>query len=240
MIPLDNIIDFRNIKNMKELTVILDSLHDQGFGYFNKHNAHKTKIDKLVIKRNTLNIEESKYRSEIDNLKNLKDYNEIQNKINDIFSKWSSDDKIMEYINTFTITPIGVGKTPDTTHTKDKIIIEWYKFKKRYNLKDDFEPNATVKFYNLDKKTIKINFGTNYKFEQFYKLLYNEDCPNLDKIYIGDWVDLGKIKMKKYQNGNVELDGDLVSYKEYFYKYLVNARWHKNVIILYNNKITKF
>jgi hypothetical protein len=147
----------------------------------------------------------------------------------------------MEYINTFSITPTSVGKTPDTSNNKDNVIIDWWKFKKRYNLKDEFEPNSTVKFYNLDKKTIKINFGKNYNFEQFYKLLYNENCPDLDKIYfLGDWADLGKIKMKKYQNGNVELDGDLVLYKEYFYKYLVNARWHKNIIILYNNKITKF
>lgn len=241
-------IDFRHIKNENELKIILNSLRDQGFGSFDDYKAHNYKIDRMINYANKFNIEQSKYRQYTENLYNLKDYTEIENKLQSIFSNYSEIDKIKEYLDIFSIRPNIELKLPDVnTYQQEDNIIQWIKFKNKLNLKDNnFIPGKTIKYYDLDKKTIKISFVRDYtqpyKFQKFYELLFNKKLRN-DKDYdeilrtnVGIWLDLDEIQFKTYQNGTAEIGGNISQLKQLYYEKISKNTYYNYNIIIYNNK----
>jgi len=230
-------IDFRHIKNENELKIILNSLRDQGFGSFDDYKAHNYKIDRMINYANKFNIEQSKYRQYTENLYNLKDYTEIENKLQSIFSNYSEIDKIKEYLDIFYVSPTIKLKLPDVnTYQQEDNIIQWVKFKTKLNLKDiNFIPGKTINFYDLDKKTIKIRYKENYEFQRLYELLFNKKCKDYKDDY-GTWIDLDEIQIKLYQNGLAELSGNISQLKKYYYVELSKNTYYNYNIIIYNNK----
>lgn len=235
-----NTIDFRNIKNQDELDVIFKSLSDQGFGYMSTYKIHNDKIKHIINKANKYDIESNKHSRETSELYKLKNYNDIESQAEKIFSKWSPDDKINEYLNMFGVISTIEVQYP-SSNPSDKELIRWFKFKLKFKLKDsDFSSWERVYYYDLDKKTIKITFGDNkWDFRRMYTLLYKKECPEFSNKPIGVWVDLDNIQIKFYVNGNAELSGDVESYKKYQYEYLKNQTYATN-IIKYNNKMEIF
>lgn len=237
-------INFRNIKNYEELEIVLNSLKNQNFGYFNDYNAHNHKIDHLINNANKLNLDESKYQQYTRNLYNLKDYAEIENKLQSIFSNFSEVDKIKEYLNTFRIIANVQFKIPEKNKDDYKRIIDWFNFKTKFNLKDvDFLPDINLYYYNLDKKTIKISFNHPYKFKNFYELIFNkklDSSKNWDYILKNNfsiWIDMDEIQLKIYQNGTAEIGGNISQLKKYYYdEYISKNNYYNYNIVTYNNK----
>ena len=117
-------------------------------------------------------------------------------------------------------------------------IIDWVKFKKKFNLKDEFGASENVYIYDLDRKSLKIYFGDNYNkydFVKFYKIIFNEEVENPLENKVGVWQNLGKIEVKHFQNGNTEIRGDISKFKEYYYKD-IKSKVYNHTIIRYNKK----
>jgi len=223
------------IKNLADLERVYELLDQQGFGYTGSWKAHEQKVQRIIDKANTLGLDYSSTLKS-DNLP-LKDYSEIEKNITAYFSKFGADDKIKEFLNKFYLQEDARGRTPYSSSTDTKEIIEWVTFKTKYGLKDEFGRGNTVDVYYLDKPTIKVRFGDNYNrydFNKFYKLIFNEECIEIDANYSG-WQDLGKIEIKLFQNGNLAMKGDLKKIKEYHYNYLKNTK-NSNMVIRYNKK----
>lgn len=240
-------IDFRNIKNSDELEIVLKSLNNQGFGYFDDYKAHNYKIERMISYANKLQVDSSKYTQYTRDLFKLKDYNEIDKKLQSIFSNFSEIDKIKEFLDTFNIVPNTEFKIPSKNSDEYKKIIDWFNFKTKFNLKDaNFIPDKTLYYYNLDKNTIKIRFktdySTSYNFQKFYEILFNkklDPSKKWDNILIdniGIWIDMDEIQLKIYQNGTAEISGNISQLKKYYYDELSKNTYYNYNIIIYNNK----
>jgi len=238
--------DFKipKITNYEELEIVLDSLSNQGFGSFGRSwEHHNNKIDSLIRNANTLNLNIPDSLTK--DLRNKKDYNDVELEAKKYFSSFNSDDKIYEYINNyFSIKYDDKSKAPGSNNDRINEVIEWVNFRIKYNLNDkdfkNFEHQYTNTYiYNLDKKTIKINFSDESTFRSFYKLIYEEECAPFDKHSnsFGEWYNLGKIEIKQFQNGTVTLRGDLSKLKNYYYKYLTQKQiYNSNYVVYYKNK----
>lgn len=224
------------IKTEEDLKRVYDLLSDQGFGYQNSWKAHQSKVEHIINSENTLGIKVDSHVKD-DNMK-LKDYGIIGKNVKKYFSKFNSDDKIFEYINTFRLNHDARGKTPNCSRGEAKEIVEWVNFKNKYNLKDEFGCSDYIDVYNLDTNTIKLYFGESYnmyEFARFYELLFGEKCSEIEKT-VGIWQDLGKIEIKYFQNGNVGVKGDLKKLKDYYYRDLKKSRHHSHIVVRYNKK----
>jgi len=234
------------INSEKDLDTIFSALYDQGFGYVqNQDRFHKNKIEKLIQKYNTLRVDvpQSFYS---DSYK-IKNYSEADNVISSHFSKIKPDDKIFELIKSiFSLKFDDRAKLPQLENDNIIEVIEWFKFKERYNLNDkDFKSYihtrsyTNVDVYNFDKKFIKISFGKDSgQFETFYNLIFNEKCKEVENK-VGAWQDLGKIEIKQFLNGTANIRGDIDKIKEYYYNELITHTFYNNLYIIYYNKNIK-
>jgi len=235
------------IKNKDDLKKILKFLDNQGFGitsvqHPDDYTLNNYKINKIIDNANILNIKINNRNNLFSELSKLNNYSDMVTTANNYFSKFNSKDKIKEFIDIFYIQEDEYCKVPSHTYPGKKEIIEWFNFKTKYDLNDDYNDN--VYYYNLDKNFLKIKFGDNkYEFEKFYKLLYNEESSEFEhskygKNIYGTWINLGKIEIKFFQTGNVNIKGDLASLREYYYEYLTSKNNnYTNYIIKYNGKI---
>lgn len=228
------------IKSYDELKELFDLIQDQGFSYLDAYKAHNSKVSHIINKNNTLNIKvDDNFQRE---LYDLNSYEEIDKKAKEYFSKFSSVDKINELLNSFNLKSDGNGRAPSNWSEPGEII-KWIKFRKKYNLKDEYKPWAHVFYYNLDKNILKIKFPEhgNYDFRALYQLVFNEKCDDILNAYnrsYGRWYNIGKISIKFYQNGNADIKGNLDKFKEYYYKYLKSLK--RDIVIKYKGKIEKF
>ena len=227
---------FQNINNRAELKQLLDFLEEQGFGHMREWEIHDKKVDSLISKANKLNL--AYPNSFKERFYKLDDYNEITKELEKHFSQFSVDDKIMEYLIKFNLLTDKSIQTPSRLWPDKKEVIEWFKFKKKLGLKDEFSKGNYVNFYNLDKKTLKINFGNEgWYFEDLYKAVFNEECAEFNyRVITGRWENLGKIEIKLYANGNADIKGDLTKLKEYYYQYITDKP-NRHLIIKYNGKL---
>jgi hypothetical protein len=233
------------IKNIDDLKKILKFLSDQGFNVSESgYNLNEYKINRIIDRANVLDVTIPRRDDLYSELSKLGNYSDMINAANKYFSKFSSKDKIKEYINTFYVQEDDIGKVASHNSPSTKEIIEWFNFKTKYNLNDDFSGN--IYYYNLDKNILKIRFGNNNNsdFERFYKLVYNEDCNELttaiygkkigpgqvDYNKYGVWQNLGKIEIKFLQNGNANLKGDLTDIREYNYQHLIDRTYGTHMI----------
>ena len=223
------------IKSRDDLKKIIKFLDDNGFGYLSEHELHEKKIAHIISNANTFNIKyDDKLKS---NLYKLTNYADIEKEAKQFFTKFNVTDKIKEYIKIFSIQSDASCSTPWTRpDTKD--VIAWVEFKKKYNLKDEFNPSTRIYYYNLDKNYIKVSFGSykTYEFKHLYKLIFNEDCVDFSDKKYGGWINLGKIEIKFFQNGYANLKGDLKKLKEYYYQYIKTKIYNDSHIIKYNDK----
>lgn len=223
------------IKTRAQLKMVIDGLSEQGFGYYvGDWKAHEYKVNNLIHKNNTLGIEENKFKSELNELvSDMTNYDEIDKTIKKFFQRFKPDDKIKELLNHYYLKPEASCIKPSHSSASKKEITDWVKFKRRYNIKGepDFDWSADV--YNLDKNFIKVNdYDSKYDFEKLYKLLFNEEPNDFSLKNLGDWQDLGKIQIKVFANGSINIKGDLDQLKSYLYKEIRNF----DCIIYYNNK----
>lgn len=225
-----------SIKNQADLKQILKFLDDQGFGYIGEWDLHQKKVDHIINKNNTFHITvDPKLKS---TMKDLVDYDEIDKEVKNYFSKFNVDDKIFEFIKMFSLVEDDECATPwNNPEVKD--IVTWVNFKKKYNLKDEFGSHNMVRFYNLDKNYLKINFGQykSYGFKQFYKLIFGEECKEFDTDKkTGIWQNIGKIEIKFFLKGGANIKGDLTKIREYYYRDMTN-KIYGHTIIKYNGKV---
>jgi len=232
---MENKIDIHNIKTHSELKEILKSLDDQGFGYHTEWEAHNKKIDKLISKNNSLNIDYDKKIKE--KLNKLDNYEEIESEIKKYFSGFNDDDKIYELLNKFYISSDISIITPSFNWPDTNQIREWFAFRKKLNLKDEFGTGNNVSYYNLDKNFLKIHYPSygSWDFKILYKLIFGEDPLEFSEKRAGIWTDLGKIEIKFFMKTGPNIKGDLTKLKNYYYNILKKNRY--NTIIKYNNKI---
>jgi len=236
------------IRNKEDLKKILKFIDDQGFNinavkYPSDTSLNDYKINRIIDKANTLSVTIPNKEKLYSELSKLNNYSDMINAANNYFSKFSSKDKIKEFIDTFYVQEDDIGKVASHSYPSTKEIIEWFNFKTKYNLDDNYNDN--VYYYNLDKNILKIRFGDkSNEFQKFYKLLYNEDCNKItssrygrklspgevDDAKFGVWQNLGKIEIKFLQNGNVNLKGDLTELREYNYQHLLERTYGTHVI----------
>jgi hypothetical protein len=225
------------IKNKSDLKILLKFLESQGFGHQSDYEFHRRKVDSILFDSNKLGVKyDDSFKTKIHN---LDDYDEAKKLADQFFSKFGVDDKVLEYLNTFYIKEDSLGKTPSFSRPSEKDVLEWFKFKTKYDIKDEsvFKSYESVHVYDLDKNLIKINFGEykSWEFKRLYYLIFNEDCIDFNERKVGDWINIGKIEIKFFANGNAAIKGDLAKFKEYYYKYLKGERWGHR-IIFYNKK----
>lgn len=227
------ILSGQTVNSEAELKYILDFLEKQGFGYFREWDHHQKKIEKIIRESNTLNV---KYNSDFDReMMRLNDYIIVKQKSIEFFSKFNPIDKINELMTKFYIIEDDSCRPPSYSYPSNNDVIKWVQFRLKYNLKDEFEPSDYVKYYNLDKKILKIHYGEHNEFTQLYRLLYNEECKDFPNK-TGDWFDIGKLEIKFFANGNANIKGDLKPFTDYYYKYLLSKKYNHNIIV-YNKKI---
>jgi len=207
----------KKIKSRKELDDLFKQISDQGFGYLNSYEAHLRKISTIKSDANKLNVSD---RGTNDLIDDNDSYLNISKKLNKHFSRFSNDDKILEYLNKFFMISDNISY-PSGGSTK-KIIKEWIIFKRKYKIpKDPDNPSYNIQFYDFDKSFIKIHDYSYswYDFNHLYKLLYNKE-PNIDignKPSSGKWYDLGEIQIKYFQNGTMNIKGNIEKIKKMFY-----------------------
>lgn len=220
------------IKSRSELKKLLKSLEEQGFGYQYDWNFHNRKVDEIISNANKLGV---KLDSEIkEKLSRLDNYDEIEKEANKFFSKYNPEDKIFELFNNIYLSEDDVGRIP-YSRPDNKEVIEWFKFRKKYNLLDIYNPGTNFHAYNLDKNMLKIRCDETYKFRELYKLILNEECLEFNSKY-GVWQNLGKIEIKLFMNNYANIKGPgLKEFKNYYYKYIKNKDYGNNIII-YNKK----
>ena len=226
-------LDFRNIKNEKELDQVFDIIRDQGFYISGKYEAHRNKLQSIISKANTLNVKvDQKFENEI---YRMSDYVEAEKMAKEYFSKIKPDDKIKEYIDYYHVITDDAAKTPSLINPSSNEIINWVNFRIKYKLKDGvYQPESTIKIYNLDKKILKISYGKDYDFEQLYILLYGEN-PNSFSSKNNGWMDLGKFELKVFANGNANIKGDLEPFMKYFLDY-IRKMFYQISLVTYKGK----
>ena len=229
-----------NIKNREELNKIFNIIYKQGFNYINSYNNHTAKIDNIKSKANPLNITGKDY-----NLHKLydddDDYSTITKKLTTYYSQFGTDLKIDEYFNLFYMKADDTGSFPGSSPRRSDSE-KWIKFKKKNNIRQDPPDNTRqIYYYNFDKSYIKLNDIDSYswyKFENLYFYLYNKK-PNKIKRHTNKWYDLGEIQVKFFQNGSMNLKGNIESIIQYFLKEKINTI--NNVILIkYKNKYTYY
>lgn len=214
----------KRIKSRKDLDDIFKELGNQGFGYLNSYDAHRNKISSLKADNNKLNVSDNDVDNIIDNDDS---YLIISKKLKKHYSKYSIDDKIKEYLNKFYIVPDAMIKFPYGGSTKTDVK-NWIIFKRKYKIPKDPE-NSThnVQFYNLDKSFLKIHdysFSW-YDFKSLYKLLYDKE-PDINignNAHTNKWYDLGEIQLKYFQNGSINIKGNIEKLKNIYYNGLKNT-----------------
>ena len=226
------------IKTRAQLKMIIDGLESQGFGYYvGDWKAHDYKVNSIIRKNNTLGIKEDTFMGELTKeVEKLTNYSEIEKIVKNFLKKFKPDDKINELLNNFYLKPETVVRQPSSSHPGRKEIIEWVKFKRKYGIKGEPNFNWNVSVYNLDKNFVKISFfGEHYekkpKFTNLYELIYGEE-PNEWSAKMGGWQDLGKIEVKIFQNGSMNIKGDIKELKKRLYD---NINRH-DCVIFYNKK----
>ena len=228
------------IKTRSQLSAVLDGLQEQDFGYISDYKLHDNKVNHIINTANKFNIDDRKFRSELNKLVyDVDSYDEIKKIVINYFKRYAPDDKIKELLNHFYLKPEAFARVPTHGYTDKNEIISWYRFRKKYGIKDEPNFGYEVRVYNLDKNILKINGFKEYSpygrskhdFIQLYKLIFNEE-PNEIHSKMGGWQDMGKIKIKVYLNGNMDIKGDLKRFKEYLYKSIRKS----DCIIIYNGK----
>ena len=230
--------EIESIKTKQELKRILKFLDDQGFGHISEYDLHDRKVNNIIYKENKLRVEYNRGKLD-EELKGLTNYDDINNVVNNFFSKFNPDDKIFELIKKIYIQEDDRCQTPSYSYPSANDIIAWVTFKTKYNLKDEFNGSQYISYYNLDKNTIKITFyDRKSEISQLYELIFGEECKefSISKKY-GEWINLGKIDIKVYKNNYADLRGDITKIKEYNYKSLINDNHYGSIVIKYNGKV---
>lgn len=223
------------IKTKADLDQLLKFLDREGFGYMSSWDFHNKKVNHIISNANKLDVKyENKFKEK---LQSLTDYEEMEKLSNEYFSKFSNKDKIFELFNNFYLQEDDLGKVPSMSpDTND--VINWYKFRKKYNLLDDFKSWTNIYVYNFDKSFIKFRFSdySSYEFKRLYKLILGEECGDFDAKRAGIWQDVGKLEIKLFSNNNANIKGaGLKEFKENYYQYIKNQK-NASYIIIYNKK----
>lgn len=222
------ILSGQTINSEAELKYILNFLDKQGFGYFSSWEHHQRKIEDIISNANTLQV---KYDDDFKRkLMNVNDYIAAKKQADEFFSKFNPDDKINELLNKFSIISDDTSSPPSYNYANNNDVIKWVNFRLKWNLKDEFSPGDRVYYYNLDKNYLKINYGENYEFKELYRLIYGEEIKDVSLNKIGDWIDIGKIEIKFFANGNANIKGDIQKFRDYYYKDIISKKYHHNVI----------
>lgn len=227
------------IKTREQLNMVLKGLDDQGFlSYASDWKAHDRKIETIIRKNNTLGIDEKKFKGELtEKVEKLTNYSEIEKIVSSYFTKFKPDDKINELLDNFYLSPDVVVRQPSTSYPDRNEIIAWVKFKRKYGIKGEPNFNWNVSLYNLDKNFVKVNISSDYwvtegRFTELYELIYGEVPKGWSAKNKGDWQDLGKIEVKLFQNGTMNIKGDIKDLKKRLYDNI--SRY--DTIIIYNKK----
>jgi len=226
------------IKNKEDLKKILKFISDQGFRIRDSdYNLHDEKIGSIINRANKLNLEldDTQKRKIREELSKIENYSDMVKAADTYFSRFNSEDKIFEVLKWFYLQADELGKIPSHYSPNSKEIVEWFMFKTKHNLTDDYF--GSVQYYNFDKNYLKINFNETkrYEFDKMYNLIFGEKNKDYRENLAGEWQDLGKIQIKFFKGGGVNIKGDLTTFKEYLYKNLTK-RIYNNYIIKYNQK----
>ena len=227
------------IKTKKDLSKLIKSMGNQGFGYISEFDLLNSKIDDIIDKNNKLNIKFDKDKLKTD-LNSYDDYDEMNNAANAYFSKFSVNDKIEELIIKFHIIKDDGCRTPSYDDNDLKEVVEWFNFKTKYNLKDEFGQSQHVDYYNLDKNYLKFSFGeyNSHEFKKLYNFIFYEECPEFNQKTVGVWQNINKLQIKFFMNGSSSIKGEIEKFKELYYQYIIK-RSYSNTVIKYNGKIEK-
>jgi len=226
------------IKTRAQLDMILNGLYAQDFGHYSDWKAHEKKVESIIRQNNTLNIKEDTFMGKLKgDVEKLDTYSEIERISKNFFKKFKPDDKIKELLNSFYLKSESSVRPPSSSSPGRKEIVDWVKFKRKYGIAGEPNFGWSVDVYDLDKNFIKVNISSNYewenktKFSELYKLLYGEE-PNEWSAKQGGWQDLGKIEIKIFQNGTMNIKGDIKELK----KRLYNSITRYNCVVFYNKK----
>jgi len=227
------------IRTRKQLEELIKFLDDQGFGYLSEYDLHQKKINSIISRNNTLNVDAEKNHKFREKLMSMKDYDEANKEAKEYFSKFSADDKILELLNIFWIQSDDSGRVP-YSRSDNKEIVNWVNFKVKYGLKDEYQKSSQFTVYNFDKSFIKVRFPEygSWNFKNLYELIFNERCDEFEerKAY-GKWQNIGKIEIKLFQNGYCNIKGDIGKLKTYYYKFLKEKEYYRrNIIFIVNKK----
>jgi len=232
------------IKNKEDLKKVLTFLDEQGFNvrnvqYPSDYNLHDKKIDSIINNANKLHldIDNSNKRKLIDDLSKIENYSDMVKTADRYFSKFSNKDKITEVLNLFYILYDDRARVPTHNSPNVKDIVEWFNFKTKYNITDNY--TDAVEYFNLDKNYLKIHFNDSksWEFDKVYNIIYGEKNKDYNKAHTGVWQDLGKFEIKFFLKGGANIKGDITVFKDYYYTYLTNKRnYYTTNIIKYNGK----
>jgi hypothetical protein len=233
------------IKNKQELKELVDSLEQQKFTPYYEHYEkrvridadymHTAKVKDMIIKGNIHGIEKYGEYELNKILEKETDYAVIQKKIKEFFSKFNPENKIKELVGSFTFLSVDIGNPPSNWSPSKKDIIEWYQFKKKWNLKDDKIQREKVIIYNFDDKKIRINsYGHVDSFLKLYEYVYGKKPLDIRWNSYGIPQNIGDIEIKIFQNDNIEIRGDIDKLKKLFYNKIEDSG--EQMVIFYNGK----
>lgn len=230
-------IQFPIIKTREDLSSLIDYLSTHGFGYISEYELHNRKINNIINNANKMNIDyDNRFKSK---LIGFNDYDEAEKEANIFFSKYTINDKIFEFLRRFSIHSDESARVPYNSPSNSDVI-EWYEFKSKHKLKDEYPTGSLVSYYNLDKNYLKIYYNSDkyYEFNELYKYIFNEKPENeLEyRTETGVWINMGKIEFKSFSKGGANIKGNIQIFKEYYMKKLTNESY--NNIIKYNNQVT--
>jgi hypothetical protein len=229
------------IKTTDELNKIIDELSEQGFSGINRYELELRKKEDIIRKANTHNI--SKYSN--DELKNdfnrTKSFEEMENIAKEYFSKFSSKNKLNEYLDMFDIIENDQGQKPskyDYEKGTDRSIKKWEDFKNKWGIPDIGDYNARVYIYDLNKNYIKVRFPnlSSWDFKQLYNMVFNEEAVLFNERETGNYQNIGKLELKFYSNGNVDIKGSGLNTLKKLYKNYIPTKHYINSVILYGSE----
>ena len=235
------------IKTQKQLKDLFNSLYSQGFGFSwaqHEQNALRSKIEKLVHKHNTLDLDcdPSQLRRDLD-LDQYNTFAKMEEALKKHFGSFDNKDLIQECLQ--------AAGTPyeqihfnrrDEPAARDKLLdkLKGYEVSKE-NDHDGHKPSYLF-LHDLTKKTLKINVhnSNQKKVSQLLVLLF-PDIKELDiwsvsdykaalldnrasldrqgpKCEFGQWYTRGLMEVRFYKNGSMEIKHPKLMKLKFAYK----------------------
>jgi len=221
--------------NKNDIIQLAKVLNDLNIGSFCSDEMIKNKIESLIRKNNThnMNVKEDLIRTL--KIEQIDDFSKINNILKIYFSKFKSDDKLNEIVSKLSIKENFVIERPFKSDSKEK----WDAFYaniKKYGAIDDHN-NHNVYVYDLRKDSFKCRCSyTNLDaIERFLNMKYNSGLEYNDQIHFpyelngltrGVWKDYDMVQLKPYMNGYVEVKGKITDLLNSFYEINKNKTYY--------------